>query len=258
MKTNIKKIGISVITLLVLLSMLSMLTSIKSLGVSDTKISISVERVVLPIGEDDPFFVYGIPSHNIVISSSYPGDTIFKGNIYDYLGPDTGGPIKDTLDDDGINKYVVMFTETGSYTITVKDIVNNIEDEVDIIVIERVVDLYVPTTVVIGGDLEIIGAVNTGNYVDIAIDDEVVPKLNDIFIDGNGEFGVNIRTNANYAPDAFKSVGAVEIKAYIDRVASGNIQQNEKEDGSVTILMTPPILTAELGDVLQNVTFIST
>lgn len=218
----------------------------ESLIVLEPVIQIQAEYISIAETERNTLVVLGLPNHDIIISSSDPEHTIFKGGINDYLGPDTGGPISDTMDKDGKRKYAVIFTETGSYTITVKDIVDNIEDSEDIIVTEKKVSIDVPVRVVIGDDLKIEGVTNAGKYVDIAINDEVVPELNDVVIEADNTFWVTIRTNADYAPNALKTVGPVEIKVYIDRAASGNIQPNEKEDGSVTISMTSQDLTAEL------------
>lgn len=130
--------------------------------------------------------------------------------------------------------------------LTVKDITDDLEDSVDITVTEKAAVIDVPVKVVIGEDLKIEGYVNAGKYVDIAINDEVVPKLNDVVIDPDYMFSVKIRTNADYAPSALKTAGPVKIKVYLDRAASGNIQPNEKEDESVEILIVSGSLTVTL------------
>ena len=225
---------------------LDMRSHTKSLYVVKGEVQIEVDRTAVPATERISLIIFGMPYHDIIISSSDASHTIFKGGINDYLGPDTGGPISDTLDVEGIRKYAVIFNETGTYTLTIKDVTDDLEDSVDITVTEKAVAIDVPATVVIGEDLKIEGYVNAGKYVDIAINDEVVPKLDDVVIDPDYMFSVKIRTNADYAPSALKTAGPVKIKVYLDRAASGNIQPNEKEDESVEILIVSGSLTVTL------------
>lgn len=227
---------------------LDMRSNTKSLYIVKGEVWIKVDMTAVAETEPISLTVFGMPHHDIIISSSDASHTIFKGGINDYLGPDTCGPISDSIDVDGKRKYAAIFNETGTYTLTVKDITDDLEDSVDITVTEKAAVIDVPVKVVIGEDLKIEGCVNAGKYVDIAINDEIVPKLNDVVTEPDDTFRVEIRTNAGYAPGALKTAGPTKIKVYIDRAASGNIQPNEKEDGSVEILMVSGSLTVTLSN----------
>jgi hypothetical protein len=160
-----------------------------------------------------------------------------------------------------VKNYAVQFKDTGAYTIKVTDTVEYVYDTVDITVTEAGVVFDVPSTVIIGQQFKIGGTANTGDTVDIAVEGAIVEKLNDVVIDENGEFWVEIDTSSPDAPSAFKIPGSVRLNAYIDRRrGQGNTGANEKDDGSVAILMTRGELTAELStyNVVQGGEFLIT
>jgi hypothetical protein len=106
-------------------------------------------------------------------------------------------------------------------------------DTVDITVSEKLVTFDVPPTVTIGENFTIRGGANIGSIVDIAADGYVYPLLNDLIIDDNGDFSVDIAT-AEIAP--FTDPGPVMLTAYIDR-AAGAGDAFEASDGTVKLFM---------------------
>jgi hypothetical protein len=120
-------------------------------------------------------------------------------------------------------------------------------DTVDITVTDKEVIFDMPATIAIGERVAIKGTANTGDTVTIAVNDEVVQKLDAIVIDENGEFEEEIDTSSYAAPAGFQIPGLVKLKAYIDRAEGrGDIGTKEKDDGSTTVFMVRGWLTAEL------------
>jgi len=159
-----------------------------------------------------------------------------------------------TIDEDGKRSYAVKFTETGSYTIKVTVTAGDREDSydtVDISVTEKAVTFDVPLTVTIGSKFTLAGVANTGERVDIAIEDRVYSKTNDIVLDDNGEFSVEIDTAST--TDVIQPLtvpGSVRLKAYINRLdkGAGDIGSTESDDGSIAILLVRGDLKATTSD----------
>jgi len=153
---------------------------------------------------------------------------------------------------DGMGIYAVEFNDTGTYTIKVldKNDPSTYTDTVDITVTDKAVIFDVPDIVIIGERFTIKGTANTGDTVTIAVEDEVVQKLDALVIAENGEFKVEIDTSAGDAPAAFKIPGSVRVRAYIGRPKASSYTDTigtfEKEDGAIAVLMTIGELTAEL------------
>ncbi len=163
-----------------------------------------------------------------------------------------------------MRNYAVQFRDTGAYTINVTDTVEYVYDTVDITVKDRDVIFDVPSTVVIGERFDVEGTANTGDTVTIAVEDEVCQKLDQIAIEEDGLFSVEIDTSAFDAPSSFKVPGSVRLKAYIDRPKAKSYPEmvplSENDDGSVAILMTRGELTAKLSsyNVAQGGEFLIT
>ncbi|MFZ2070248.1 MAG: hypothetical protein WAV32_01320 [Halobacteriota archaeon] len=194
--------------------------------------------------------VTGVPGTTInVKEDTLSLNAYFPEGLNDNQGPKNNN-FNDTIDSDGVRTYAVEFDDTGTYTIKVtdlSDLTGDTYDTVDITVTEKGVTFDVPGTVVIGQRFTIKGAANTGNTVTVAVDDEVVPKLNNIVIDENGEFSEEIDTSSDAAPGAFKIPGSVWLKAYIDYAGGiGTVPAGITDDGSIAILMIRGELTAEL------------
>ncbi len=212
-------------------------------------VAIKADTTEVPELEVVKLTVTGVAGHEVTVKA----DPLTK-NVYFPAGIDnnprdkTTNKFNDTIDDDGMRTYAVEFNDTGAFTIRVDD--NDEEgsyDTVDITVTDKAVIFDIPGTVVIGQRFNIKGTSNTGDTVTIAVDDEVVQKLDAIVIDENGEFEEEIDTSSETAPAAFQIPGSVRLRAYIDRdEGKGDIKDDEKDDGSIAILMTRGDLTAEL------------
>ncbi|MGB7001299.1 MAG: hypothetical protein WBE22_04710 [Halobacteriota archaeon] len=188
--------------------------------------------------------VTGVAGDEInVAASPLSDDVVFKAGIDD-TPMDATNQFNHIIDADGTRKYAVEFTDTGSYTIEVMVIgpaeiggipAPRVGDTytVDITVSEKLVTFDVPPTVTIGENFTIRGTANIGSIVDIAVDNYVYPLLNDLIIDDNGEFSVDIAT-AEIAP--FTDPGPVILTAYIDR-AAGAGDAFETSDGTVKLFM---------------------
>ena len=221
---------------------LDMSSSIRTLAILKAEVNINAEKTCIVELEKVRITVAGASNHNITISSSSPAHTIFPAGLDDNPPYTTSG-FNDTLDADGVRKYVVYFNDIGSYTITVTDTTAGLDDTVDITVSGKTVTFDVPYTVVIGEKLDIKGIANTGTYVDIWVDDILYAQLDDLVIDENGEFSEEVTTT-----DVGMTVpGSVRLKAWIDCDKNpGDDLPTAPADGSAAILLTAPSLTAEL------------
>jgi hypothetical protein len=188
--------------------------------------------------------VTGVAGDEInVAASPLSDDVVFKAGIDD-APMDATNQFNHIIDADGTRKYAVEFTDTGSYTIEVTvtgpaeigGIPNprvGDSDTVDITVSEKLVTFDVPPTVTIGENFTIRGGANIGSIVDIAVDDYVYPLLNDLTIDDNGDFSVDITTTEIAT---FTDPGPVMLTAYIDR-AAGAGDAFEASDGTAKLFM---------------------
>ena len=106
------------------------------LKITKCKIEIEASKTNPWINETIILTVRALPFHNITIGTSDTLNTVFEGGKYDYSGPDTGGPIEDVMDENGIKHYAIHFTDAGWYTIWLKDEEGWIVDTIDITVSE--------------------------------------------------------------------------------------------------------------------------
>ncbi|MFZ2070249.1 MAG: hypothetical protein WAV32_01325 [Halobacteriota archaeon] len=220
---------------------------LRELDIIIAAITITAEPAEVPELKTVKLTVTGVAGMPInVREDTLSLNAYFPEGLNDNQGPKNNN-FNDTIDSDGTRTYAVEFDDIGTYTIKVT-YQNDppMYDTADITVIERAVNFDVPGTVVIGQRFMIKGTANTGNTVTVAVDDEVVPKLNNIVIDENGEFAEEIDTSSDAAPGAFKIPGSVRLKAYIDYNHVGTVPAGKTDDGSVAILMTRGELTAEL------------
>ena len=198
---------------------------------SETTSCIELQTVRLTVTgvPDDPISVGASPLCKYVL---------FKEGIYDTpTGPDYHGTcFTDTIDADGIRTYAVEFNDSGTFTIKVTVVSGPRaydSDTVDITVSEKLVTFDMPSTMTIGENFTIRGTANIGSIVDIAVDEYVYPLLNDIIINDNGDFSVDIAT-AEIA--TFTDPGPVILTAYIDR-AAGAGDAFEASDGTAKLFM---------------------
>jgi hypothetical protein len=186
--------------------------------------------------------VTGMPGLDISISVDRNAEhAIFPQKKNDNPDTEKIGTFTSTIEADGKMEYVVYFDTIGSYTVKVKDVNSDAEDYVDIAVSKKKVTFSMPETCAIGSNLLINGTANTGNTVDIAIDDIIVK--NDVAIDNDGEFEVKLPTPATPGTG---TEGAIKIKAFINGAFSEKDDvSGEEYDGSAMVLMVIGSLTAE-------------
>jgi len=229
----------------------------KSLTIRKGEISIEADKTSCIESETVKLTVKGVQGDNIIVTGP-DNHVIFSPGIYDTPASSSSKwntpyyNFSDTIDEDGIRQYAVEFDETGSYTIKVKvtsGVCKGDYDTVDISVSEKAVTFDVPHTVIIGQRFTIKGHANTGDFVTIAVEDHVYPKLDHLTIDENGDFSKEIDTATNEVPE-FRVPGSVTLKAYIDRPKASSypdtILSSESDDGSEAILLARGGLTASI------------
>ena len=161
-----------------------------------------------------------------------------------------GCEFTNTIDSDGIRKYVIEFGDTGTYTIrvTVQSGPRAGDyDTVDITVSEKGVWFDLPSAVVIGEKLDIKGIANTGTYVDVFIDDVLYARLHNLVIEADGTFSKEVITT-----DVCMTVpGLVTLKAWLDSAKRrGESPPTTSADGSAAIL----VLKTHLDATISNTT----
>ncbi|VUT28313.1 MAG: hypothetical protein SYNGOMJ08_00883 [Candidatus Syntrophoarchaeum sp. GoM_oil] len=177
----------------------------------------------------------GSPDNTINVAVTRSGEfAVFPPGVNDNPSSEITGSLTDELDDvDGENIYSIYFTRSGSYTIEVQDLNSGEMDSVDVSVVKKKALLDPPDTCVIGDDLKINGTVNTGNTVDIAIDDVIV-KIN-IAVDSQGQFTEELPTPRTHGTAV---EGDIELKVFIDEdLAVGENVKDLSEDGSALAMM---------------------
>jgi len=218
----------------------------KTLTIKTGEIRISADKTSTVELEIIKLTVTGVTGRPITIATSDSAHTIFPGGIENNPSVDTYTGFTDTIDADGERTYAVYFNDTGSYTIMVTDTVTAETDTVDITVTEKGVTFDMPATVVIGEKLMIKGTGNTGDWVQIAVDDIICEQLKKLVIAGNGDFEKEIDTNTACG-GAFSVPGSVRLKAFIDTpYTSGQDVSAYTDDGSMAILMLETHLDAIL------------
>ncbi|NQE44923.1 hypothetical protein C5S31_02710, partial [ANME-1 cluster archaeon GoMg2] len=251
-------------------------------------IDISASGVTVGKNETIILTIAAVPEHNVSVTTADTAHTVFEYNRYDFTGTSsniiTATPadtvsiptdigdcdsqtnamnipgVWNTMVADGTIRFAVHFADIGTYKITATDYGAGYptatrldEEDIEITVIEKNVTFDVPSIVIIGEKLTIKGTAKSGDTVTVAVDGEVVQKLDQIVIDGNGEFEVEIDTSSEDAPAGFQIPGAVNMKAYIDRASGmGSIGPDEIDDGSTEVFMVRPWLTASLSSDLVD------
>lgn len=186
--------------------------------------------------------VTGVAGDNITVTATPCENASFKAGIDDTPAGATC-TFDDTIDGDGIRKYAIEFTDTGSFSVKVlvKDGDRKDEyDTVDIAVSEKEVEFDIPSTIVIGDRINIKGTSASGTYVTVYVEDTLYTPLKNMVID-DGEFSKEITTT-----DIGMNVpGSVRLKAWID-CSNPSVAPKTTPDGEDAILLTTPDLTAEL------------
>jgi len=212
---------------------------IRAVGTTE---GISIESAKCSVVESErtELAVVGVPGHtfNIIV----PANAIFPGGLKYNPPVNTTGPatISDTIDADGLRKYVVYFNHSGTYTITVVDTITSVSDSEDIEVREKAVCFDIPRTIVIGEAFNIKGHANIGTTVDIFVNDVLYAPLNDLVIDENCEFDVEVIANSSIGMD---TPGTVKLKAWIDCPKNpGDAPPAEPAHGEVEIELIENLL----------------
>ena len=224
----------------------------KGLNIVKSELTITAATTEVPELETVKLTVTGVAGNNITMEvEGLSPNAYFPKGIDDNPRTETTRKFFSIIDDDGTMNYAVEFNDTGAYTVRASETDDLATyDNVDITVTDRDVIFDVPSTVVIGERFDVRGTANTGDMVTIAVEDEVVQKLDQIVIEEDGEFSEEIDTSALDAPSLFKIPGSVRLKAYIDRPKESsypvNVPLSENDDGSVAILMTRGEVLAEL------------
>jgi hypothetical protein len=224
-------------------------SDVKPLKILRGSITIKAETASTVERETVKLTVMGVAGDPIRVESSPLSDNVlFKESIDD---TPTGANyhvnwFNDAIDEDGIRRYAVEFSNTGIYTIKVTVASGDREgdsDTVEIKVSEKEVAFDLPYTVVIGDKIHIKGTATSGTYVSVYVEDTLYRKLVNIVIE-DGEFRQEVKTT-----DIGMDVpGIVNLKAWIDcDKYAGEERPTRSPDGEDAILLTTPtLMTAEL------------
>jgi len=209
---------------------------VRPLVILKGEIAIEADTTTAVERETVKLIVTGVADDEInVAASPLSNDVVFKAGIDD-TPVDATIQFNHIIDADGTRTYAVEFNDSGTFTIKVTVVSGPRAydlDTVDITVSEKLVTFDMPSTMTIGENFTIRGTANIGSTVDIAVDGYVYPLLNDLAIDDNGDFSVDIAT-AEIAP--FTNPGPVILTAYIDR-AAGAGDAFEASDGTAKLFM---------------------
>ncbi len=218
-------------------------STVKMLRIIGREITIEAVRTSAVELETIKIVITGVAGENI----SVEGDkhVVFRPGIDDTPLNATNW-FNDTIDADGIRKYAVSFSDTGTYTIkvTVTDGPQaGKSDTVDIWVLEKEVVFDIPSTVVIGDKVEIKGTTTSGTYVSVYVDDELYSKLENLVIDEEGIFSQEVKT----IEVGLDIPGSIRLKGWIDCSRQpGQDRPVRGPDGETAILLERPDLTAQL------------
>jgi hypothetical protein len=213
---------------------LDAMSATRALKIKTGKLAIEAETTSCIELQTVRLTVTGVPDDEIKVEALSP-NVIFKAGMDD-TPQDATNWFTDTIGAGGIRTYALEFNDSGTYAIRVTVVSGPRaydSDTIDITASEKLVTFDVPPTVTIGENFTVRGTANIGSTVDIAVDEYVYPLLNDLAIDDNGNFSVDIAT-AEIA--TFSDPGPVILTAYIDR-AAGAGDVSETRDGTAKLFM---------------------
>ncbi len=160
--------------------------------------------------------------------------------------PDNG-TFKGKVDENGIYKFVVKFTDDRTFTFDVwyYDGTKRYDDDIELDVEKADVVFDMPATVLIGEDLTIKGTITEGESVTIYIDDKTWGKFEDARVT-DGVFEEDWDTKG-------EKTGSYRIDVYIDLVDKMDTIPGDKddldagidEDGTTSVRLIEPGLSAE-------------
>ena len=229
---------------------LSANSAVKDLTIVKGEIDISAEKTTVTELEAVKITVTGVENDTIWVNATPSSNhVLFMGGIEDTpIEYDEQDKLKHDIDEDGKRTYSVSFNDTGSYTLTVTvqgGDRGGDDATVDITVTEKGVTFDMPTTLVIGEKVTVKGTSNTGDWVQIAVDDYICDELEKLVLE-NGEFEKEIDTSTACGK-RLAVPGSVRMKAFIDESYALNVDHGDKtDDGSIALLMTRGDLVAEL------------
>jgi PGF-CTERM protein len=225
-------------------------SAVKDLTIAKGEIDIEAEMTTVTELEAVKLTVTGVANDIIHVNATPSSNhVLFAGGVEDTpSAADEKDNFGHTIDEDGKRTYSVSFNDTGSYTITVtvKGGVRDGEDAtVDITVTEKGVTFDMSTTLVIGEKVTVKGTSNTGDWVQIAVDDYLCSELKKLVLE-DGEFEKEIDTSTACG-QRLAVPGSVRMKAFIDTSYLEDVDLGDKtDDGSLALLMTRGDLVAEL------------
>jgi PGF-CTERM protein len=223
---------------------LDVVSDVKPLKILKGEISIDAEPTSAMELDTVTVTVTGVADDKIRVAADPCDGATFKDGVDD-TPANAGCAFTDTIDSDGVRKYAIEFSDTGTYTLraTVEGGLRDTSyDTVDITVLEKAVEFDMPNTAIIGERITVKGTSTSGTYVSVWIDDTLFPTMRNLVLE-DGEFSKEVTTT-----DVGMSVpGSVRLKAWIDATqAAGADAPTRTADGETAILMQVPLLTAEL------------
>ncbi len=223
---------------------LDVVSDVKPLKILKGEISIDAEPTSTMELDTVTVTVSGVAGDMVRIKADPCDGAEFKDGVDD-TPANAGCEFTSDIDSDGIRKYAIEFSDTGTYTLraTVEGGPRDTSyDTVDITVLEKAVEFDMPNTAIIGERITVKGTSTSGTYVSVWIDDTLFAPMRNLVLE-DGEFSKEVTTT-----DVGMSVpGSVRLKAWIDAgQAAGADVPTRTADGETAILMQVPILTAEL------------
>ncbi len=224
-------------------------SDVRQLKILKGEISIDAEQTSIIELDTVAVTVKGVAGDIIEVKATPCTGATFKDGIED-TPTGAGCEFTQDIDSDGVRKYAIEFSDTGTYTLraTVEGGPRAGDyDTVDITVSEKGVWFDLPSAVVIGEKLDIKGIANTGTYVDVFVDDILYARLHDLVIEADGTFSKEILTT-----DVDMTVpGLVTLKAWLDCAKRpGESPPTTSADGSAAIL----VLKTHLDATISNTT----
>jgi PGF-CTERM protein len=222
---------------------LDVVSAVKPLKILKGEIAIDAEPTSTMELDTVTVTVSGVADDNIRVVADPCDGATFKDGVDDT--PKGGCSFTDKIDSDGVRKYAIEFSDTGTYTLraTVEGGLRDASyDTVDITVLEKAVEFDMPNTAIIGERITVKGTSTSGTYVSVWIDDTLFAPMRNLVLE-DGEFSKEVTTTAV----GMSVPGSVRLKAWIDATqAAGDDVPTRTADGETAILLQVPLLTAEL------------
>jgi hypothetical protein len=223
---------------------LDVTSAVKPLKILKGEISIGAEPTTAMELATVTVTVTGVAKDKVRIAATPSDGANFRKGVDDT--PESGSVFDDEIDSDGVMKYAIVFSDTGTYTLTATELIggkiveDSAYDTVDITVLEKAVEFDMPNTAIIGERITVRGTSTSGSWVSIWVDDSEQPQLQKLVLE-DGEFSKEVTTTAV----GMGVPGSVRLKAWIDAPATKDPPERTA-DGEAALLLQIPDLTAEL------------